>query len=304
MASQPLAVFALLGLGNRNLSVEIKSPDGSGSSSSQWQRHANMTVYVPACKSLAVRGCLVGLDIQDVTCDLVLTTDDSKDRNYEGQFAVRGVKGNVTIDQVPVRALSGVTGNVRYTATNEFVNGGTNHEGGLRSRFSYATDVTRIDNVQGSLIADFLRTDLKLAAIGGLVDVVNRYGTTELTLNKSKSDGVQRIVSESGTISIVGPAAMLKKALLRAYTQCGTIRTNLGNDILEDVNFSTGRPQMSWHGFTAPSSEPFSMEKFDRPAAVLEGRERSIGFDVISRAGEISIMALNKADRVRQRKQK
>jgi hypothetical protein len=89
-----------------------------------------------------------------VTCDLVLTTDDSKDRNYEGQFAVRGVKGNVAIDQVPVRALSGVTGNVHYTATNEFVNGGTNHENDLRTRYSFGTDVTRIDHVQGNVSAE------------------------------------------------------------------------------------------------------------------------------------------------------
>jgi hypothetical protein len=81
-----------------------------------------MTVYVPPCEALAVRGSLVGLDVQDVVCDLVLTTHDSRDRKYDGSFAVSGVTGNVTINQVPVRTLSQVTGNVRFVATNEFVN--------------------------------------------------------------------------------------------------------------------------------------------------------------------------------------
>ncbi len=301
--------IALTGLqyqeGNHNLFVEIKSPDGRGSSSSQWQRHANMTIYLAACKSLAVRGCQVGLDIEDVTCDLLLTTAGSRDRNYEGHFAVRGVKGNVTIDQAPVRDLSDVTGNVRYTATNEFVNTAMIvMSGGIRSRFSFETAVTRIDNVQGNLTADFLRTDLKLAAIGGLIDIANQFGSTELRLNKASSQGTQRIVSESGTIHVVGPTAVLKKSLLYAYTQCGTMRTNLANDVLEDVNFSTGQPQMGWHGFTTPSSERFSMEKFDRPAAALEGRERPAGIDVISRAGTVSVMAVPEAKRKKEAEQK
>ena len=97
--------------GNRNLTLRINSPDGGAMLSSEWQRHANLTVYVPPCKSLAVRGCQVKLDIQALQCDLVLTTHDSRDRDYEGSFIVRGVKGNVIISQVPVRKLSLVTGN-------------------------------------------------------------------------------------------------------------------------------------------------------------------------------------------------
>jgi hypothetical protein len=149
-----------------------------------------------------------------------------------------------------------------------------------------------------------LRTDLKLATIKGQVDVVNRYGTTEFKLDKASSSGIQRIVSESGAITVMGPAAVLEKASVRAYSQCGTARTNLSSSILEDVSFSTGRPQMGWHGFTPPSREPFNMEKFDRPVAALEGRERSAGLDVISRAGEISIMTNRKADVSRPPKKK
>ncbi len=43
--------------GNKNLSFRINSPGGGGLVSSQWQRSAKMTVYVPKCKSLAVGGC-------------------------------------------------------------------------------------------------------------------------------------------------------------------------------------------------------------------------------------------------------
>ncbi len=303
--------IAIAGLqdGNSNLVVKIDSPGGGSSLSSQWQRHANVTVYVPACESLAVRGCQVGLDIADVTGDLVLTTDGSKDRNYEGQFVIRGVKGNVVIDQAPVRSLVDVTGDVRFTATNEFVNSGTNHLGGLRTRSSYGTSTTRIDRVQGNFTAEFLRTDLKLAAIGGLIDVVNEFGTTELTMGGANAKKAQRIVSESGTINVVGRAEPLKQSLLHMYTQCGTLRTNLADDILEDTNFSTGRPQMAWQGFVATDGDPFrrkrfSVDQFDRPAEALEDRERAPGFDLISRAGTVSVMAVSEVKGKKEAEQK
>lgn len=159
--------------GNRNLTLRINSPDGSRTLSSQWQRHATMTVYLPACKSVAVRGCLVGLDIQDVECDLVLTADGSRDRDYQGFFEVSGVKGSVKIDQVSVRRLPEVTGNVNISATNEFVNSGTHHENDTRTFATYKTHTTDINHISGDLKAVFLRTELRLNAIGGMIDVIN-----------------------------------------------------------------------------------------------------------------------------------
>lgn len=276
--------------GNRQLVARINSPGGGGSMSSKWQRHATMTVYVPACKSLLVRGCEVGLDIQDVECDLILTSQGSRDKNYEGSFTVRGVKGNVTIDQAPVRVLSNVSGNVRFTATDEFVNSGTHHEGGRRTSYFFSTQTTEIDHIGGDLQATFLRTDLKLSAIGGVMNVVNRYGTSQLTVNAVDAEHAHRIISESGKISVDGPADVLTKTPIYAYTQCGRLHTDLSQEILDDLMISTGKPRMGWHGFITPSKERFDMARFERPADALNNRKRPPGLDLISHAGDVSIL--------------
>ncbi len=276
--------------GNRNLTLRINSPDGGAMLSSEWQRHANLTVYVPPCKSLAVRGCQVKLDIQALQCDLVLTTHDSRDRDYEGSFIVRGVKGNVIISQVPVRKLSLVTGNVHFTATNEFVNSGTGHRNRTRSFAPYATHATEIEHVDGDVHATFLRTQLKLSAIKGSLDVTNRFGSTELTWSAVDSDRNHRVVSQSGMIRVQGPDGVLKKTPIYAYTECGRLHTNIDREILDDVSFSTGRPRRGWHGFITPSKDRFDISKFERPQAVLENTARKPGLDVLSHAGEVSIV--------------
>ncbi|MEX1026945.1 MAG: hypothetical protein WD049_02900 [Candidatus Paceibacterota bacterium] len=278
--------------GNKNLTMRINSPGGGGTVSSQWQRHAAMTVYVPECKSLAVRGCLAGLDVQDIECDLVLTTDGSKDRDYEGSFTVRRIKGNVTIDQVPVRVLSDVTGDVRFTATDEFVNSGTHHENNMRIHSSYSTHLTQIDHVSGDLQATFLRTDLKLSEIEGTLDIVNSYGPCHLAANTADTERAHRIVSQSGTIHVQGPASVLEKTPIYAYTECGRLRTNISREILDDVSFSTGRPRRGWNGFVTPSENRFHFGAFERPAAALEDRERAPGLDLISHAGTVSILTI------------
>jgi hypothetical protein len=276
--------------GNRNLTLRINSPGGGGTMASQWQRHATMTVYVPPCKALAIRGCQAGLDIQDVECDLLLTTHDSRDRQYDGSFAVRGVKGNVTIDQAPVRVLSQVSGNVRFTATREFVNSGRRHEGGTRTFSPYATHETRIDHVEGDLQATFLRTDLRLSAIAGTLDVVNEHGSTHLAVDAPGARRACRVVSQSGSIRVDGPAEILREMPIYAYTQCGRLHTNLPREILDDANFSTGRPERNWHGFVTPAEDRFAFGRFNRPAAVLDNQQRTPGLDLISGAGTVSIL--------------
>ena len=276
--------------GNRQLSFRINSPGGGGVVSSQWQRRAKMTVYVPKCESLAVRGCQVGLDIQNVECDLVLTTHDSTNRKYDGSFSVRGVRGNVVVAQAPVRELSVVTGNVRITSTDEFVNSGTSHRDNTRSYRPYDTHSTLITNIGGNLEANILRTNLKLIEIKGTLDVTNEFGTTDIELRKIDAELFHRILSQAGTINITGPASVLEKTPIYAHTQSGRMHTNISREILDDVSFSTGYPRVGWHGLVTPSKERFNFGKFERPAAALANRERTAGLDVISRGGFISIL--------------
>jgi len=273
--------------GNRNLMLRIDSPEGGGTHFSQWQRHAAMTVYVPVCKSLAVRGCSAGLDIRDLECDLLLTTHGSRERDYEGAFLVRDIKGNVTINQVPLQMLSRVTGDVKFIATNEFVNSGTLHKNGTRTFRTAETHSTHINHINGNVEAMFLRTDLKLFAIKGVLDVMNRYGSTRLTVDTANFNDAHRIVTESGDIYVVGHDSVLEKMPIYAYTRCGQLHTNIARDILDSVNFSTGIPQKEWNGFVTPSKEWL----YERPATAIENRDRTAGLDLISHAGRVSILA-------------
>jgi hypothetical protein len=277
--------------GNRFFTMRIESPGGGGSVGSQKERHAKMTVFLPPCKAVLIRGCQVGLDVQGITCDLVLTTSGSTDRRYDGRFTVRGVRGNVTIVQAPVRELSVVTGNVRITATEEFVNSGMGHSAEGRAFSPYDTHVTTISNVHGDLQGTFLRADLRLLAIQGQLDVRNEFGSTLVTLNKPPSEKQHCILSESGTIVVKGPLDVLKAASLYAHTQCGTLRTNLSRDVLADKAFSTGQPRIGWHGMVKPSDKQFDFGMFERPAAALANSKRKPGLDLISRAGAVSILA-------------
>ena len=48
------------------MTLEVESKDGGSSLRSVWQRHAALTVYVPECKAVAIRGGLEKLDIENI----------------------------------------------------------------------------------------------------------------------------------------------------------------------------------------------------------------------------------------------
>ncbi len=278
--------------GNRQLSLNITSPGGGESHSSQWQRHASLTVFVPRCNSIAIRGCLAGLDIAEVQANLLLTTNGSRERDYEGSFEVANIDGNVVVDQAPVRKLVGVNGNVRFQATDEFVNSGTRHENGLRTAYSFRMQATEISSVSGNLTAWFLRTDLSLRDIRGSLDVRNEFGSTNLVYDHTlEKETAHRLISQSGSIRVTGPREILEQAPIYAHTLCGTLRTNLRRKLLDDVSFSTGLPRRNWSGFVTPEEDRFSMAMFERPAKALENRTRPAGLDLISSAGSVTILA-------------
>lgn len=288
-------VLSVVGLqydqGNRQISSCITSPGGGATVGSEWKRHASVTIYVPPCEHVLVAGCQVKLDIQKLNCNLLLSTSHSRDRNYNGSFEVRSIKGNVTIDQAPVRVLEDVTGDVSATMTDEFVNAGTNHSGGFRTSYSYDTANTQFNNISGKLTAHFLRTQLALGDIAGAINLQNEFGNTKLHFNEGhKIESAMRIISQSGKIEFKAPPAVLSSIPIYAYTLCGTIRTDLGREVLDDVSFSTGNPRRSWSGFVTPSKDRFSLEKFERPAKALKNSDRKPGLDLISKSGRVSIL--------------
>ncbi|HWE95037.1 MAG TPA: hypothetical protein VG269_13810 [Tepidisphaeraceae bacterium] len=282
--------------GNRQIEVKITSPNGGESLGGDWQRHAALTVYIPQCNAVALLGCLVNLDVKGLHSALVITRTGSQNRDYNGQFAIRDVHGPVTIDNAPIDVIEGVHGNVTISGTMELANTGTTHENGERTSYTPPPRTLTCGNIEGDLTGWFIRSDLKLKAITGRIDVRNDFGDTTLQVDNPLPQSPHRIVSESGKVEVHLAKGVLGKLPLQALTNCGTVRTNAPQTMLEETNFSLGRDYTgaahAWRGMkSAIKEEPGSFfEAGDRLGAVLQGKERSPGFDLISRGGIVKVV--------------
>lgn len=282
--------------GNRQIEVKITSPNGGGSLGSDWQRHAALTVYVPKCNAVALRGCLVNLDVKGLHSALVITRDGSQNRDYDGQFAIRNVHGPVTIDNAPIDVIDSVHGNVTITGTMELANTGTTHENGERTSYTPPPRTLTCGNIEGDLSGWFIRSDLKLKAITGRIDVRNDFGDTTLEVTQPLPQLPHRVVSESGKVEVHLAKGVLGKLPLQALTNCGTVRTNAPQTMLEETDFTLGRDYTgvahAWRGMKSATKEDSGtfFEAGDRLGAVLQGKERSPGFDLISRGGVVKVV--------------
>lgn len=292
--------------GNRQMTLEVNSKDGDGSHRSVWRRHARLTVYLPECKSVAIRGGKGTLDVQNIKTALVITADDSRDRDYHSESRIRGVTGSVTARDIPLYAIEEVSGDVSYTCTVDLANAGTSHDGGsdpgqvFRTFHFYRPLACSIKNVGGSFQAWLCRVDLELQDIGGRIDVRNEFGNTRLKLTKRPVNEAHRIVSEAGRIELECSAASLGELPLWATTQCGSVRTNAPRDLLDSYNFTQGANSegvsRSWNGLrrTKKPDAKFDPDDFfasaNRADSALHGQTRSPGLDLISRSGTVVVM--------------
>ena len=281
--------------GNKNLSLVIESKGGGKFHRSQWQRHAVLTVYLPTCEWVALRGCECGVDISGLTTNLLLTNDGSRDKDYVGRFEVQDHQGDVNVDQVPIRKLVNIKGDVNFTATDEFVNSGTSYRDNTRTTRSFDTADTEIKDIQGALSCWFLRTNLAIDNVTGKLDVRNEFGDTQLTLNGDASAELDpllahRVISESGSIVLTATQGQLSKLKTYAFTNCGVLDTNVSRELLEFKSFSTGQPKRSWHGLVPKLNQRhMGMPDFERPDNAWGDKQRAAGLDLISRSGSIEI---------------
>jgi len=279
--------------GNEHMTISVNSEGGTGRMGGHWRRAADLTLYLPRNVQLAVLGCQSGVDIQGVEGSVLLTADHSHDRDYHGEFSVDGVSGDLTIYDAPIRAISHIGGAVRIDAMGEMRNGGNHHSGGERRKYVDRSSRTVIQGVAGNLTAEYLVTDLLIEEVAGSINVTNRHGTTELTIASDLSNTTHRVMSVCGAIRIHGPAEIMHRTPWYLFSQIGEIRTNLPRSVLDDVSFTSGE---SWSGFVPapdPDHRDFSamFERMQRPEQVLADTERSLGFDVLTRSGTISLKA-------------
>jgi hypothetical protein len=291
--------------GNRQMTLEVDSKDGDGSHRSVWRRHARLTVYVPECKAVAIRGGLETLNIENVKSSLVLTADDSHNRDYHSESRIRGVTGSVTARSIPLHAIEDVSGDVSLTCTVDLANSGTTHDGGsdpgqvLRTFHVYRALPCSVKNIGGSFQAWLCRVDLDVQDVAGRIDVRNEFGDTRLKLSKSLAKEPHRIVSEAGRIELNCSPASLGELPLWATTQCGNVRTNAQRELLDSYNFTQGTSSegvsRSWNGLRRAKKPDakFDFAEFEesstRADKALHGQTRSAGLDLLSRGGTVVV---------------
>lgn len=280
--------------GNRQVEIGIRSSGGGATLGSDWRRHAELTVYVPACRGVLLRGCLVGLDVEKLKAPLTATDSGSQDRDYDGSFQIKEVDGPVTLYNVPLDRLEHVHGNVTIMATVEYANTGVSHEGGMRICYTPPPRECVVSDVRGDFSAWFARASLKLDGVSGRIDVKNEAGDTWLTTTVL-ADAAHRIISECGRIEVRATAEALRKLPVLAVTGQGSVRTNTGSDLLSETNFTAGNlvegSRRNWRGLKTPREfDPVAfMSESHRPAAAMADKPRSAGLDLICRSGVIEL---------------
>jgi hypothetical protein len=261
LQGKPIDTLAVEGLtydqGNRQITLEARSGDGSRSLRSQWRRHAVLTVHVPKCRSVTVRGGLRGLDVQGVPASLVVTSSGSHDRDYNAQFRIKGVRGGLVVSDFPINLVEDVDGDVSIDSTRDFANSGTHHSNNTRVSFAYRPLECRCANLRGNLHARFGRMNVQLEEIHGRIDVQNEFGDTTLVLKQPLAAGAHRVSSASGRVEVSAEPAALGQLPVLIATSFGTIRTNTQHDQFAEFAFSSGQGVVrQWRGFRRVFSKP------------------------------------------------
>lgn len=283
--------------GNRQFVYELTSKGGEGISGSEWRRHASLTVYVPTCKMVVVRGALEGLQVESVHAALEIVGIGNRD--YQATYRVKDHHGPLKARGVPMQILEKIRGNVSIVLTGYRENSSTPHKGG-RVTFRHADPGQyRYVGIQGDFRGWFCRASLHLEDVTGKIDVRNDFGHTFLVCRKRLTHVDHRVVSESGDIQVdLGPGA-LGDLPVTALTECGSVQLATSEASLRSSSFSTAgvdmRGRRSWGGLVTDRGRsparpgPGWREQFSRPADALAGRPRSPGLDLISRAGRVRI---------------
>lgn len=294
--------------GNRQIDVTVRSERGDGFSSSQWRRHAKLTLIVPKCRRVGVRGGLGGF--KGLGLDASLSVLGQGNRDYTAEYRVEDLGGSLTADNIPIHRIDGVRGDVAIAATAyDGGNRGTNHgpDGVTARAFDPGESVYR--NIEGGLRARFCRANLAIGGVGGLVDVENDFGDTVWEADRPlDQEAGHRVMSQSGGIMLRLDARATGALKFGLFTEVGKLRRGadaeqaLGFGI-EEASFRSAEGdtvRRSWTSWTLHPGQQGTRPRSDfeevlarhrRVADALHGRPRSPGIDVISRAGMISVAA-------------
>ena len=284
--------------GNRQLLFAVKSPGGGGRAGAVWQRHTSLTVYVPTCNRVGIRGGLSGLEVESTKAPLMIRGNG--DRDYQAANWIKGHRGPLTMENVSVRSIEDIAGPVSIIATADLDNSSTSHEGGEKAQYRFWPLPCACKNIQGDFTARLVKTQLQLAEIRGRIDVTNEFGDTTLVAKQPLVSAAHRIVSQSGSIDLqIAAGAVEKSPPLLALTECGTVRASDQFANFEEVNFTTmtegqtlRRAFMGIKRNAAEGAGRFDFRMLDRAGQIFQNENRDPGIELLSRGGTVHVTCI------------
>ena len=179
--------------GNRQIEVSVRSDGGDGFVSGQWRRHAKLTLLVPKCQRVGVRGGLGGFKVHDLNADLAVRGHGNPEEN--SVYEVVNLGGSLSADNMPIHRIEGVKGDASVTAT------AFSERRDTRSRPDATNSVYR--NITGDLRARLCLAYLTIGDVGGKIDVENDFGDVVWETDRELAQkAAHRIVSQSGAITV------------------------------------------------------------------------------------------------------
>lgn len=148
---------------NKVMPLSVMSEGGGGRFGSVRQRYAELTVHVPSCAGVCVRGARRGLVVEDLRASLTILDEDSTDSDARGRFEVRGLTGDLQCDDFPLQSIADVTGHVVVTAMQEYgvESAGLTHFEDMRDLTPARPFAVRVHNVSGGADLRFGRVNLE-----------------------------------------------------------------------------------------------------------------------------------------------
>ncbi len=291
--------------GNRQIEVSVRSEGGDGFTSGQWRRHATLTLLVPKCRRVGIRGALGQLKVRDLNAGLSVLGQGNRD--YQTVYEVTNLGGSLVADRIAINRIDGVKGNVSVMATSYGGNRGTDNGPNGSTFHAYDPKNSVYTNIDGDLRARFCWANLTIGDVTGRVDVENDFGNTDWQPTGELSQKADhRIVTQSGTVTLRFGEKVPGALKVEMFTEIGKLRR--GGDVekaskawFEETNFESAHGdviQRSWTAWTRrpgprggqpPHNWEESTARFQRVADALHGRPRTPGVDVISRAGMITV---------------
>ena len=287
---------------NKSISMRIESEGAGGEYGSVRQRYGELTVYVPSCAGVVVRGAARGLIVENLAAPLVVVGEDSTDSDHRGKFEVRGLKGDLNARSFPLRVVTNVDGHVAIHSTEEFgvEAGGTSHYDNLRDLHPPRPLSIEMHHVTGGVDLLYGRVNLDLADIQGKVNVSNEFGDTRFTAAAKFAPHEHRLFTQSGRIDVQLTADAWSSTPVLGVTNYGRVRTNVSREEFEDFHLvgtdKRDGSRRDWVGFRTVSKPANPDERFtslfgqmERFQQVIDNAGRSAGLDLLSRNGHITI---------------